>query len=178
MKKIAKLFLFLFLVFVINSGCSQQKNKRTSAKAWSQIDLQEMDSPLPGTEPLTWNDPLDVLMRGGIHCFLDNRIATSGERRARHWNRDQSSDNAYEKSVAPNRDRLRQIIGAVDERAKPGMSGVTTNEPMLVARMPGYTISEVRWPTLKPITDLTETAIVKQADWAKLTGPMQVEDRG
>jgi hypothetical protein len=117
-------------------------------------------------------------MRVGIHSYLDNRIATSEERRANHWNRDQSSYNAYEKSVAPNRSRLINIIGAVDKRTKPEMLGVSTNEPMLIAQMPGYSISEVRWPALKPITDLTETEKIKQTDWVKLTGPVQVEGEG
>ena len=44
--------------------------------------------------------------------------------------------------------------------------------------MPSYTIHEVRWPVLEPITDLTKTAEVKQTDWVKLTGPIQVEGEG
>lgn len=184
MKKIYHFILFLFLVFIINSGCSQQKDngsstKKTSvSKAWAQINLQEMGSPLPGTELLSWNDPLDVRMRVGVHKFLDHRIATSVERRARYWNRDQSSFEAYEKSVTPNRARLKQIIGAVDQRAKPEMSGVGTKEPILVAEMPSYAIYEVRWQALEPIVDLTDTAVYKQTDWVKLPGPVQVEGEG
>lgn len=183
MKIKAILYLFLFLMLVINSGCWKQYNRtsikdKSISKVWTQINFQKMGSPLPGTEPLAWNDPLDVLMRNGINSFLDNRIATSGIRRAHYWNRDQSDFKAYEKSVAPNRERLKQIIGAVDERAKSEMLGISTNEPLLVAKMPGYAIYEVRWPTLKPIIDLTETALVKQTDWAKLKGPVQVEGEG
>lgn len=183
MKK-TPLFLFICLVLLINSTCLQQKdNGRSSQKGslsviWDQINLQKLGSPLPNTDSLTLKDPLDVQMRAGISHFLDDRIAASSKHRKRYWNRNQSDYNAYEKSVAPNRARLIQIIGAVDERAKPDMLGITTKEPVLVADMPGYTISEVRWPALKPITDLTETAAVKQADWTKLEGPVKVEGEG
>ncbi len=166
--KITPYILFLLLMLVVNSGCRQQND----------IYLQKMGSPLPNTDSLLLNDPLDVSMRAGIIRFLDDRIAASQNRRARYWDRNQSDYSAYEKSVAPNRARLTTIIGAVDERAKPEMSGIASNEPMPVAKMPGYTIYEVRWPALKPIIDLTQTAAVKQADWAKLTGPVQVEGEG
>lgn len=161
---------------MINSKCWQQNDNRavtnesSTSEAWAQINLQKMGSPLPGTELLTWNDPLDVRMRIGINSFLDHRIATSVKRRTRYWNIYQSSFQAYEESVAPNRARLTQIIGAVDERAKPEMLGITTNEPELVAQIPNYTIYEVRWPTLKPLIDRTVTENVKQSDWAELTG--------
>lgn len=184
MKKNASVFIFLFLVLVITSRCGQINSKGTPEKdisaseAWAQINLQKIGLPLPGTKPLIWNDPLDVLMRAGINSFLDHKIATSVEHRMQKWDRDQSSFRAYEKSVAPNRARLLKIIGAVDERAKPEMLGINTKKPILIAQMPTYTIHEVRWPALKPITDLTETAIVKQTDWAKLEGPVQVEGEG
>jgi dienelactone hydrolase len=133
---------------------------------------------LPGTELLTWEDPLDSLMREGIHRFLDRKTASSEKRRVRHWNRDPSNGIEYAKSVAANRKHLARIIGVADTRAQPEMHGVTSDEPVLVARMPAYEIYEVRWPALEPIPDLTASATVKQADWARLTGPVQVEGEG
>ena len=73
---------------------------------------------LDGTEPLVMDEPLDVVMVRGINYFAEREIADSPNRRPAKWNRDYSSVEAYEKSVEPNRERLREIIGAVDERSK------------------------------------------------------------
>lgn len=184
MKKGSSIFLILFFVLLINSKCRLHQAGGTSAnevsisESWNRINSQDIGSPLPNTEVLTWNEPLDVLMREGIHRFLDQQTLRSAKRRVRYWNRDQSSFAAYHKSVESNRARLSQIIGAVDERAKPEMLGISADEPTQIAQMPGYNIYEVRWPTLKPITDLSKTALVKQDDWAELTGLFQVVGEG
>ena len=184
MNKNTSIIFLSLLLLVSHTSCRNQRNERIAKnKLVIYLDLNRMGSdnmgsPLPGTELLTWNEPLDELMRDGIHKFLDKRTSVSVDRRGHYWNRDQPGFEAYEKSVAPNRDRLKKIIGAVDERVNPVMSGVDAIDPKLVAEMPGYSISEVRWPALKPIPDLTETAPVKQPDWTKLTGPLQVEGEG
>jgi dienelactone hydrolase len=140
--------------------------------------LPEKGAPLPGTELLRWSAPLDVRMRDGINRFLDSKTTSSKERRKRHWNRNLSSVFEYEKSVMPNRSHLSEIIGAIDTRTRPEMHGIGRDDPLLVAGMPGYRIFEVRWPVLEPVIDLTTSASVKQADWARLTGPVQVEGEG
>ncbi len=73
---------------------------------------------LPGTKKLVLDEPLDVVMVRGISEFAEQEIALSRDRREAHWHRDYSSPEAYEKSIAPNRERLRTYIGAVDERVK------------------------------------------------------------
>ena len=73
---------------------------------------------LPGTQKLELTEPLDVVMVRGISEFAEQEIALSRDRREAHWHRDYSSPEAYEKSIAPNRERLRTYIGAVDERVK------------------------------------------------------------
>lgn len=184
MKKNTSNFLILFFVLLINSKCWSQQHDGKSTKetsiseSWNGINSQEFGSPLPNTEVLTWDEPLDVLMRKGIHRFLDQQTVSSENLRSRYWNRDQSSFDAYHKSVESNRSRLSQIIGAVDERAKPEMLGISADEPKQIAQMPGYNIFEVRWPTLKPITDFSKTTLVKQEDWVELKGPFQVEGEG
>ncbi len=75
---------------------------------------------LPGTKKLVLDEPLDVVMVRGISEFAEQEIALSRDRREVHWHRDYSSPEAYEKSIAPNRERLRTYIGAVDERVKDG----------------------------------------------------------
>jgi len=137
-----------------------------------------MGSPLPGTDSLTLTEPLDIIMRRGINNFLDKRTAGSVSARATHWNWDLSDNEAYEKSIAGNRDRLRKIIGATDHRAKVEMLGIKTDKPTVVSDMPGYTIYEVRWPALEIQSDLSLIAEVKQSDWEKLSGPFRIEGEG
>src|SRR5688500_5813842 len=73
-------------------------------------------TPLNGTEPLTLTGDIPAQMRGGIDRFVTRETERSVAERAKLWKRDFSSPAAYEKSVAPNRERLRKIIGAVDAR--------------------------------------------------------------
>src|SRR6266545_951429 len=71
---------------------------------------------LPGTQPLTWDGDLSARMVAGIDKFLMNEIERSVGERAKRWQRDFSSREAYEKSIQPNRERFRKCIGAVDLR--------------------------------------------------------------
>ena len=82
------------------------------------VCLQADEDVLPGTQKLELTEPLDVVMVRGISEFAEHEIALSRDRREAHWKRDYSSPEAYEKSIAPNRERLRTYIGAVDERVK------------------------------------------------------------
>src|SRR5436190_17454030 len=106
--------------------------------------------PLPGTKPLTIEQPLDVVMVDGIDRFALREIAASVKQREAHWKRDYSSPEAYEKSVAANREHLRTILGAVDKRAPAkAIELVGTNfQPALVARGPHYNVLAVRWQVL------------------------------
>ncbi|MBX7072863.1 MAG: acetylxylan esterase [Pirellulales bacterium] len=67
--------------------------------------------PLAGTAPLTVEGDLAAQMVDGCHKFLDRLTAESVESRARHWRRDLSSHEAYLRSIEPNRQRLRRILG-------------------------------------------------------------------
>lgn len=71
---------------------------------------------LPGTGKLDLKEPLDVVMVRGISTYAEKEIAASRDRRAALWKRDYSSPEAYQKSVEPNRERFRKVIGAVDPR--------------------------------------------------------------
>jgi dienelactone hydrolase len=83
--------------------------------------LANAQATLPGTKPLDWDDDLATRMMTGAHQFIDRLIAESPNRRAAHWRRDFSSLAAYEKSIAPNRERFRRIIGAIDPRVAPNL---------------------------------------------------------
>src|SRR5205823_12079866 len=73
----------------------------------------------------------------------------SVEKRKQFWKTDYSSPEAYAKSVAPNRERLKTILGVVDRRLPPAMEYVaTTDQPALVTETERYRVYAVRWPVL------------------------------
>ncbi|MDO8541308.1 MAG: hypothetical protein Q7S40_12790 [Opitutaceae bacterium] len=107
--------------------------------------------PLPGTAPLTWAEmDLSTRLMDGAHAFIDRKISESPGQRTRFWHRDSSSAAADAKSVEPNREHLRIIIGAVDPRLPAGMErfGDDAN-PALVAETSRYRVFQVRWPVLE-----------------------------
>ena len=55
-------------------------------------------------------------MVAGIDKFLLREIELSVGRRENYWKRDFTSPEAYNKSIEPNRQRLKKILGVVDER--------------------------------------------------------------
>ncbi len=71
---------------------------------------------LPGTAELTIAQPLDEVMVAGIDKFALREIAAAKDARSAKWTRDLSSPEAYQKSLAPYREKLRTYIGAVDPR--------------------------------------------------------------
>ena len=109
---------------------------------------------LPRTEPLTMKGDLAAQMVDGIHAFLEDRTAESIAKRSKLWNRNYRSREEYEQSVAPNREHLRKIIGAVDRRLEVGALEYdsTTSAPAQVATGAGYKVFAVRWPVLEGVT--------------------------
>jgi dienelactone hydrolase len=105
---------------------------------------------LPGTEPLTETADLARLTNAGWHAFLDNEIALTRDTRAVRWSRDLTSPAAYARSVAPNRGRLRRMLGAIDSRVP------APRFEIISARADGGPFAEddvariwsVRWPAL------------------------------
>jgi cephalosporin-C deacetylase-like acetyl esterase len=132
-----------------------------SLSTWS---LPAGADPLPGTKPLAIEQPLDVIMVDGIDRFALRETDLSVARRAAYWNRDYSSPEAYEKSVAPNRERLRTILGAVDRRSEArAIDLVGTNfQPALIARGPHYNVLSVRWNVMDGVT--AEGLLLQPAD--------------
>ena len=109
--------------------------------------------PLPQTLPLDWaEEDLSGRLMDGAHRFVERKIAEAPAKRAAFWARDFSSAEAYEKSVEPNRARLRTIIGAVDARLPAAMEryGDEAN-PALVAETARMRVFQVRWPVLDGI---------------------------
>jgi len=108
---------------------------------------------LPGTKPLELKGDIAAQMVAGIDQFLLREIVKSVERRAKHWKRDFSSIEAFNKSIEPNRKRLAHILGVRDERINfDGLELMaTTSQPALVGKGENYKIYAVRWPVIRNI---------------------------
>lgn len=103
--------------------------------------------PLAGTQLLTGQGDLSAQMVAGIDTFLMRELEHSVAERQSFWHRDFSSHQAYEKSVEPNREHLRQCIGAVDQRLPVSALEYvnTTTASAKVTEGTNYTIWAVRW---------------------------------
>jgi len=114
----------------------------------------ESNETLPGTKLLAWEEEdLSTRMMDGAHTFVERKIAESITKREQYWHRDFASPDAYTNSVEPNRQRLREIIGAVDERLPSTLEqfGDDAN-PALVAEGGNYSAYQVRWPVLEGVS--------------------------
>ncbi|MFT4559505.1 MAG: cephalosporin-C deacetylase-like acetyl esterase [Planctomycetaceae bacterium] len=114
---------------------------------------------LPNTQPLTITQPLDEFMIDGLDRFCLRELAASPARREKMWKRDFSSTEAYEKSIAPNRERFREYIGAVDKRVTESAPEnfsfellATFNQSAVLARSNDVTVHRVRWQVLEGVT--------------------------
>ncbi len=117
---------------------------------------------LPGTAPLTIDRPLDEVMVEGIDKFALRAINAAKDARPNRWKRDTTSPAAYEQSLVPYREQLRQILGAVDARV-PGrgienLSATTlSGKPPAGTRRPRnpiehYSILPARWQVFTHVT--------------------------
>ena len=91
---------------------------------------------------------LAAQMVDGINSWLIRETGAASERRSSYWKREYSSHAAYEKSISPNRDRLRRIVGATDPRAAVPrvMLESTPSFDSMVGKGAGYRVYAVRWP--------------------------------
>lgn len=119
----------------------------------SAIALAAEPEILSGTVPLTMPGNLSEQMHLAALRDMDRLIAESPANRARYWKRDTSSAEAYARSIAPNREHFRKIIGLVDARVAPAMERFGDDEnAALVADGEAFRISQVRWPVLERVT--------------------------
>src|SRR5689334_20751712 len=109
--------------------------------------------PLPDTKPLSDEGDLAAQMVAGIDKYLTRELAASVEKRKALWKPDYSSAEAYTRSVEPNREHLRHILGVVDKRVpfQEVEYIATTSQPALVAEGTGYRVYAVRWPVFEGV---------------------------
>ncbi len=109
--------------------------------------------PFRDTAPLEWQDDIASRLVDGADRFLLGELAKSVAAREAHWNRDTSSPEAYAKSLEPNRERLKHILGVRDPRIE--FDGIqlegSTAQPALVGRTDAYRIFKVRWPAIQDV---------------------------
>lgn len=121
--------------------------------SWTFFAFSDETPRLPDTASLTWEGDLSEKMMDGLHTFIERKIARSVESRARHWKRDDSSLEAYARSIEPNRQRFRKIIGLVDPRVAVRMERVGDDDnPAQLAETDRYRVYQVRWPVLDGVT--------------------------
>ena len=133
---------------------------------------------LPGTKPLEEKGDLAALMVEGIGKYLDRELAASVEKRKQFWKIDTSTPATYAKSVEPNRQRLKTILGVVDERVKftdiEYVGG--PNSPSLIAETDLYKVHAIRWPVLPGVDGeglllepkgkvVAQVVAIPDADW-------------
>lgn len=123
--------------------------------AWLSLEPKDEPGPVSGTKLLDTAEETDITSElvAGVDRFCDKRLAAAPKHRAKYWNPDLSSADAFNKSVAPNRERLARILGVVDERTK-----AKGFEPMIRVGGPEH-VSEnekfrtigVRWPVFRGV---------------------------
>ncbi|MCX7702471.1 MAG: hypothetical protein N2039_16490 [Gemmataceae bacterium] len=106
--------------------------------------------PLPGTGRLTSTDDLAAKMVEGIDRYLTRLNEQARGAGSELWRCDHSSVEAYRRSIEPNRDRLRRILGIVDPRVSPVvMEYVGRNGPAsVVGTAERFVVHRVRWRVL------------------------------
>lgn len=109
--------------------------------------MAEADTLLEGAAPLTWEGDLATRMVSGMHTYLDRVTAEATKARPSLWQLDHGSAEAYVASLAPKRERLRAIIGAVDERAAPRLE--TLGDP--IAEGTAFKVFAVRWDVFRGV---------------------------
>lgn len=109
--------------------------------SWIEPAPAQPVAPLPNTKPLDETGDLATRMLDDIHRSLERKTDEAIGARQPRRRRDPRSPAAYEQSVRPNRDRLRTILGVVDERLPVVMERFGGDGRLaLAAEMPRYRV--------------------------------------
>ncbi|MCA9111037.1 MAG: hypothetical protein KDA52_13885, partial [Planctomycetaceae bacterium] len=102
------------------------------------------------TQKLELTAPLDVVMVRGISQFAEQEIESAKARRDQRWERVYTSPEAYSASVAKQRELLRTIIGAVDDRVDARM--LFEVDPGTAQELSRLVAVPVTWTVLEGVT--------------------------
>ena len=108
----------------------------------------------PHTRPLEMDGDLSVRMVSGISIFLDKKIQLSRKLRKNFWNRNNTSDEAYVKSIEKNRKHFEFCIGATDGLIPFKSLGLNSNTTTSSLRYKDkhMEVHSVYWPVFKGVT--------------------------
>ncbi len=110
--------------------------------------------PFAIASPLKEKGDLSAQMVEGIDRFLMHETDRALADRPKLWHRDVTSRERYEESIAPNRDRFRRAIGAVDRRLPVTALEYFGNAPggsAKIAESDRFTVYAVRWPVFEEV---------------------------
>jgi dienelactone hydrolase len=129
------------------------RSQRFWAVVWSFLVASAAQADhLPGTQPLTMEGNLAKAMVEGIDKYLTRQTAEALDKRKQLWKPDFTSATTYEKSVLPNRQRLKRILGVVDPRVLPNLSYVGgPAAPALVAETDRFKVYTIRWESIRDL---------------------------
>src|SRR5206468_1826842 len=83
---------------------------------------------------------------------IERKIDQAPGKRNQFWSRDFSSEAAYAKSIEPNREHFKTIIGAVDPRMPARMERFGDDSSQaLIAETSRYRVFQVRWPVVEGV---------------------------
>ena len=116
---------------------------------WTNVTAQDgYPNLMSGAADLNESGDIASLMVDGIDKFLLRKLNSSIRSREKFWKRDFSSHTAYDFSMAPNRKRLKHILGVRDVRAdnpSPRYHGSPAYSA-LVGQGSGFKVYRVSWP--------------------------------
>lgn len=121
----------------------------------TSLGAQPAASVVPvGVEPLAWPDDRARQVNDGWHRYLEREIADALQQRRARQSPNALSAEAHERFLTSRRDRLRRLIGAVEEREADRslqleLSGDTDGGPWLRRR--GCTVWSARWPAFAQV---------------------------
>ncbi len=156
--------MLIFIAFIANGKDTDPENKSLSQEVFT---FKNMPDVMPGTRLLTLEGDLSSKMMEGAHRFIEGKIDKSLDKRSQYWERDFSSEEAYELSIDGNRGRFMKYIGFIDknlpynnynEALEDGYPAVAMekysvdNDPLLVAETSKYSIYQVRWPAFNKVS--------------------------
>ncbi len=110
--------------------------------------------PLPNTQPLTMEGDIASQLVDGVDRFLLWQIEKATEHRQTHWKRDPSSKEAYVRSIEPNQERLRKILGLRDKRHKVTsieIVSTTQDSSRVIGDGEHFKVYAVRWPVFADV---------------------------
>ena len=108
------------------------------------LTAQAAVKPLAGTRPLQWKEEdLSERLMDGAHLFVERQIRQARAKRAEFWKENSS--------LAENRKRLQEIIGAVDSRLPAQMEQLgqdvsRASRPRIAGKMPATREVDTRNP--------------------------------